>query len=215
MYRGYIIGGGVIALLAALFFVSPFLQDLFFIVVKDAGDFASQNTALAVSFFILLAAISSMVSPFSSVPVIPFAVTLWGVGVTTTLLVLGWLIGDVIAYAIGRYAAHPLIAQFVKEKKLARYRRYFSDHATFLRALLVRLALPAEIGYAFGLIKYNFGSYILVTFITEAIFAVPTVLAVDALIALHPTVFAVWVLALVAVIITFYFLFRVVLWREK
>ncbi len=208
MYRGYIIGGVAIVFLAALFFVSPFLQDIFFAVATDVENFASGRENLIKILFVILAALSAMISPLSSTPILPVAVSLWGFSLTSTLLLFGWLLGDVIAYFIGRFAGHTIARQFVGEERLNRYETYFSEHATFLKALLVRLALPAEVGYAFGLIKYNFGAYFLITLIAEGLFAVATVQASDAFIALKPVVFAGWILALTLLISISYFFFR-------
>ncbi|MEK9167718.1 MAG: VTT domain-containing protein, partial [Patescibacteria group bacterium] len=214
MYRRYIIGGVLVALLAALFFVSRFLQDLFFVVIEDIGAFAAENTATVTLFFVLFAALSAMISPFSSAPIVPVAVALWGVETTIALLLLGWLLGDIFAYAIGRFAGHPIARQLIREEELQKYELYFSKHATFVRALLARLVFPAEIGYGFGLIRYNFGAYMFVTFIAEALFAVLTVEAADALISLRPAMFIGWILAIFAAIGCCYLLFRFIS-REK
>lgn len=215
MYRGYIIGGGIVAFFAVLFFVSPLLRDFFFAITRDTGNFAAQNAELAILFFIVLAALSALLSPFSSTPIVPVAVALWGIESTFALLLFGWLLGDALAYAIGRFGAHTFLKQFIREEKLNGYEQYVFKHITFISALLARLAFPAEIGYVFGLIRYKFGAYMLVTFIAEAVFAVPTVLAADALIALRPAAFAGWMLAFVAAIAFFYLLFRIVLKKRK
>ena len=198
--RKYLIVALVIGAIAGLFFASPFLQDLFFAVAGDAAAYARGHSLAAVVFFVLLAAFSAMISPFSSVAIIPFAVALWGVWTTSALLILGWFIGDMIAYAVGRYAAHPLIAQFMKEETLTRYEHNLSDSMTLFRAFLLRLALPAEVGYAFGLIKYHFGAYMIVTVLAEVPFAFLTVRAADALVTLDVRMFAVWTALLVVLV---------------
>jgi len=207
-FRGYITLAFIVTLFAGLFFASPFLQDIFFIVAEDVGSFASGNAGLVIVLFVLLATISALVSPFSSVPIVPVAVALWGPWLTSAFLLLGWLFGDTLAYAIGRYAGHSIVRQFIREEKLRGYERYFSERMTFLRALLIRLALPAEIGYGFGLIRYHLGAYFLVTFITEGLFAFITVQASDALINLKTVAFLGWAAVLITLIGAAYFFFH-------
>lgn len=206
--RGYLLVTLLIGVLAALFFVSPFLQGLFFIVADDTSSYAAAHTGEAMIFFVLLAAISAMILPFSSVPIVPFAVSLWGMWTTGALLLTGWLIGGIGAYMIGRYAAHPIIAQFMKEEKLTRYKHYVSDRLTFTRALLLRFSLPAEIGYAFGLIQYHFVLYIIVTIIAEVPLAFLTIQASDAFVHLEFFSFIGWIVALGFLMVVSYILFR-------
>ena len=206
-WRGYIIGGVVIVCLAALFFVSPFLQDIFFLVIEDVGNFASGNTGGSMVVFVLLAAVSVMLSPFSSTPIVPIATSLWGWETAVALLLFGWFIGAIISYAIGFFAGHPILRQFVGDEKASSYEEYFLTRMTLIRAVLIRLALPAEVGYAFGLIKYNIGMYLAATVVAEIPFAFITVHAADAFIALKPIVFAGWILALAALIGVSYFFF--------
>jgi len=208
MYRKYALIALVIAFAAGLLFASSSLQDTFFLITDRAGDFTAQNMVLVSSVFILLAALSAMISPFSSTPIVPIAVALWGTELATTLLLAGWLIGDGAAYVAGRYAGHPLLEQFFDEEKLRKYEKYFSEHMTFFRALLVRIALPAEIGYGFGLINYNFIKYSVVTIVAETLFAIITVQASDALVSLNPIAFVSWSATLIIIVGGFYYLFR-------
>lgn len=207
-WRGYFIIAFLIAVLAGFFFVSPFLQNIFFLITEDVNNFASGNIGITMSFFIVLAAFSAMFSPFSSTPIVPIAVSLWGWEITAALLLSGWIIGDIISYAIGFFAGHPLLRQFVSDEKARMYEKRLSAHMTFTRALLVRLALPAEVGYAFGLIQYHVGAYLIATIIAEIPFVFITVHAADALVALNPIVFLGWFFALCAFVGVSYFLFR-------
>lgn len=207
-WRGYLIVTFFIAVLAGLFFISPFLQDIFFLVTEDVNNFASGNIGVTMIFFIALAAFSAMFSPFSSTPIVPIAVSLWGWEITAALLLSGWIVGDIISYAIGFFAGHPLLRQFVSDEKAHAYEARLSAHMTFIRALLVRLALPAEVGYAFGLIKYHIGAYLIATIIAEVPFVFITVHAASALVALNPIVFLGWFLALCVLVGVSYFLFH-------
>lgn len=207
-WRGYLLVVLALLVFAGLFFASPFLQELFSAISKDTSNYAAGHPFAVILFFILLAALSAMVSPFSSVPVVPFAVAFWGVNETILLLLVGWLIGGTCAYVVGKYAAHPLIAQFMKEDRLTKYEHSISERMTFSRALLIRLALPAEVGYAFGLIRYDFVKYIIVTLAAELPFAFLSVHAAEAFLALDALRFAGWVFLLVLLVGVSYLVFR-------
>ncbi|MEK7134238.1 MAG: VTT domain-containing protein [Patescibacteria group bacterium] len=207
-WRGYIIITLIIVALAGLFFASPFLQDIFFIIAEDTSAYAAGHPFLAVAFFVFLAAISAMISPFSSVPIVPIAVLIWGWEITAGLLWSGWLAGGMLSYVIGRFAGNPILRQFIKPEKLYAHEERFSCRITFPGVLLLCLALPAEVGYAFGLIKYHFGKYIFATAIAEVPVAIVSVRAADALVSLDMTRFAEWVFLFTAIIGTAYFLFH-------
>jgi len=198
--RGYLIVFFLIAIIAGFFFTSPLLRDIFFAITEDIGSFAGGNIGLAMAVFLALAALSAMFSPFSSTPLIPVAVSLFGFWPSAILLICGWLLGDIVSYVIGYYAGHPLLREFISDEKARMYERRILSRMTFSRALLIRLALPAEVGYAFGLIKYNFGIYMFVTILAEVPFAYATVKASDALLNVNPLLFAAWIGALVVVI---------------
>jgi len=206
--RGTVIGVILLALLAVVFFVSSSLQGIFFDIVAEAEVLSIAHEKGAVALFIFFAAFSAMISPFSSVPLVPVAVTLWGWELTATLLLVGWLVGDSVAYAIGRFAGHAVLCRIINAEKLREYETYFSAHATFFTTLLVRLAMPAEIGYAFGIIRYRFWKYILVTAIAEIPFAVITIRASDALISFQPYEFLGWLAALCIIVGVCSYIFR-------
>src|SRR3989338_11317244 len=60
-----------------------------------------------------------------------------------------------------------------------------SSRATFALALVFRLIMPAETGYIFGLIRYNFLRYCIVMFIAELPFAFFGVWVSDAFVDQH------------------------------
>lgn len=63
---------------AFLFWSSYSLQNIFYEAVDSVQSYAGQNNISLVLLFIVLAALSSMLSPFSSVPLVPVAIIIWG-----------------------------------------------------------------------------------------------------------------------------------------
>lgn len=206
--RRYIVGIIVIIGIAVLFFLSPALQETFFEITLSLQKYAASNDVAARIIFVALAAFSALLSPFSSVPFIPIAVTIWGEATAIILLLLGWTLGGIGAYAIGRYAARPILDRFVKSEMAHRYADQIKEQATFMSVLLFRLALPAEIlGYTLGIIRYHFGKYVLATFITETLFAVGATRASTALISLDIVAFSEWTVVTLGAFIALYYLF--------
>ncbi len=197
----------VIILVAFLFWSSFSLQSIFYETVISIEAYAAENALLAASIFVGLAALSAMLSPFSSAPFVPAVVIIWGNALTAGLLFLGWIIGAVAAYFIGLYAGYPFAKELSSYEKIKYYRERLSEKTKFLLVLLFRIAMPAEIpGYALGIVRYNFWKYLLATMIAELPFALITVFASEALVNRQPLIFTVLVaFACLTISIVFYF----------
>jgi len=191
-----------LALLALLLISSITLQGYFLDWIKDIEQFVKDHPVLGSLAFVGLSALVSMLSLFSSAPLVPIAVLVFGNALTLVLLLAGYMIGDVIAYYLGYTTRHLSLENFLHLEKIDYYRKKLSNGAQFSLVLLFRIALPAEIaGYPMGIIRYSFGKYMLAAFIGELIFAAITVYASDALLQKNLALFAFWVI--VALILIF------------
>ena len=161
----YVIGG--IIVLAVLFSSSIYLQNLMFGGIGAFQEFALENPLLSALSFVALAGLSVLIGPFSSVPLVPFALEAWGIVWTMLLIFIGWMIGDCVSYAIGRYAGKPTVSFFVGRERLERWISALAPRMKFSLLLLFRLAMPAETGYLFGLLAYDFWNYLLIVIIAE------------------------------------------------
>ncbi|MCM2315510.1 MAG: VTT domain-containing protein [Thermoanaerobaculia bacterium] len=122
--------------------------------------------------FILFSALSAMFAFLSSAVLVPIGVYVWGATLTFVLLWVGWLLGGVTAYAIGRYLGRRVVVWLVDPDKLRRYEGRLSKQARFPVVLLFQLALPSEIpGYLLGLLRYPFWLYVAALAIAELPFA--------------------------------------------
>jgi uncharacterized membrane protein YdjX (TVP38/TMEM64 family) len=122
--------------------------------------------------FILFSALSAMLAFLSSAVLVPFGVYVWGATLTFFLLWMGWLLGGVIAYAVGRFLGRRVVMWLVDPDKLRRYEGKLSKEARFPIVLLFQLALPSEIpGYLLGLLRYPFWLYVAALGIAELPFA--------------------------------------------
>lgn len=181
--------------LAALFWYSSQIQEGYLRFVSTIEGWARHAPHLGALLFVALATGSAMLSPLSSVAIVPAANVIFGTLGTAALLLVGWVSGGCLAYAIGRKAGFPLVERFPYFKKFNRWREHFSNRTEFALALVFRLGTPSETGYVFGIIRYSFWRYLLITLIAEVPFALIVVYASDALIAKHRTRFVVLAIA--------------------
>ncbi|HEX6201615.1 MAG TPA: hypothetical protein VF100_01355, partial [Thermoanaerobaculia bacterium] len=157
--HGHHLGPLLVALLVALLLASSAtLQHWLATEIERPAELLAAHPLLGGGLFVLLAALSAMLSLFSSVPLVPFAVAAWGEGATVVLLFAGWVLGGGASYLVGA-TLHHRIERTKLYARVAHYRERLRRHrAEFSVVLLFRLAMPAEIpGYVLGMLRYPFG----------------------------------------------------------
>ena len=171
----------LIAVFAAILASSSLLQGWIQSYVGELMQFQRHNPVWAVLIFMLFAALSVLLGPFSSFPLVPAAVSIWGEMQTLIMLYSGWLVGNVSAYAIGYYFGRPVLNKIIGEQKITAWLDSIKNRLTFTVLLLFRIATPSETGYVFGLIRYSVRKYLLITLLAELPFVVLAVFAGSAL----------------------------------
>lgn len=148
------------------------------------------------ALFVALSAASAMLAFFSSALLVPVAVYGWGRLATILLLWLGWLLGGVFAYGVGRYFGRPVARRLVPGRLAELYLERLPAQVDFPIALLIQLALPSEVpGYLFGVLRVRFAIYLAVLAPVEALYAIGTVLLGETILRRE----AGWLVALAAV----------------
>lgn len=201
--------------LSVLFWYSNFIQNEFYIIVDFFNTLVLRNEFLAVLVFIFSAVIGALISPLTNLPLVPFAVTIWGALPTAVFLLCGWIVGDLIAYVIGRYFGRKIVTNFLSEDKLDKWSNLIKRHTNFITALIIRLTFPAELGYIFGLVRYHLGLYLLVTFLAELPFAFAAVFISEVVLSGEIEKFIVTILILIVIIIGLYIKFKSVKKSKK
>ena len=136
----------------------------------------SKAPLLGKAVFVLLAMISAMVAFFSSAVLAPVAVYAWGKGTCLALLWLGWLLGGIASFTIGRIFGRSVASIIVGEERIARWENQISERTRFVHILFFQAAVPSEIpGYVLGVLRYRFGLYVTALAITELPYALATV----------------------------------------
>ena len=128
--------------------------------------------------FVLLAAVSAVLAFFSSALLLPAAVYAWGSTITFGLLWLGWLLGGIGTYALGR-GLRGLKARGARRSRdqFDFYVQRVPGEVTFALVLLLCLALPSELpGYICGYLRVRFRTYLAALSLAELPYAVGAVL---------------------------------------
>jgi uncharacterized membrane protein YdjX (TVP38/TMEM64 family) len=127
--------------------------------------------------FVLFAAASAVLAFFSSALLLPAAVYAWGSTVTFGLLWLGWLLGGIGTYALGRGLRGSRRAESEISRQIDFYVRRVQGEVTFALVLLLCLALPSELpGYICGYLRVRFRTYFAALALAELPYAVGAVL---------------------------------------
>lgn len=167
---------GLILLAAILIASSTQLHSLVESAIRSGSGVIKQHPVWGVAVFVALAGLSAMLAFFSSVVLVPVAVAQWGNLITGILLWIGWTLGGLTAYSIGRFLGTRVVGFLVSRAAVARYESRINVHAPFSVILLVQSALPSEIpGYLLGTARYPVLPYVLALSIAELPYAVGSV----------------------------------------
>ncbi len=149
-------------------------------VVAAAEPLIAQHAVAGAIAFVLLSALSAMVVFFSTAVITPIAVDAFGPVTALLLLWLGWILGGLAAYAIGRHLGRRVVTWFVEPGRLVEYERRAQRVMTFRHALLFQIAVPSEIpGYVLGLSRCPFRTYAPAMILGELPFAIGAVFLGD------------------------------------
>ncbi len=136
----------------------------------------SQAPVLGMVLFVLLSMVSAMVAFFSSAVFAPIAVYAWGKAGTFMLLWLGWLLGGILSFCVGRFLGRSVVGMIIDEKKIAGWERELGERSRFIHILMFQAAVPSEIpGYVLGILHYRFPLYLTALALTEIPYAIATV----------------------------------------
>ncbi len=134
------------------------------------------NPTLGMAVFVLLAMVSAMVAFFSSAILVPVAVYTWGKVTCLALLWLGWLLGGIASFCVGRFLGRKFAALLIGEERIADWQSQVSERTRFIHILAFQAVVPSEIpGYVLGILRYRFSYYLAALAITELPYVVAVV----------------------------------------
>lgn len=145
-------------------------------VLAATEDIIGRHAVAGASTFVVLAAVSAMFTFVSIAVIVPAAVFAWGAPASIALLWLGWMLGGIATYSIGKFLGRPVVRWLTASEALRRLESRIPGNAPVSLILLLQLALPSEIpGYVLGLVRYPAGRYALALGLAELPYAVGTV----------------------------------------
>jgi uncharacterized membrane protein YdjX (TVP38/TMEM64 family) len=166
----------------------------------------SQAPVLGMVLFVLLSMVSAMVAFFSSAVFAPIAIYAWGKAGTFMLLWLGWLLGGILSFCVGRFLGRSVVGMIIDEQKIAGWERELGERSRFMHILMFQAAVPSEIpGYVLGILHYRFPLYLAALALTEIPYAIATVYLGESFLEGESTVF---ILLGIAVIVLGVFLLQ-------
>ncbi len=138
----------------AILLLAPAVHARLLDIIQAVGELIGRRPAVGMVAFVLLGALSAMIAFVSSAVLIPVAVHVWGAPLCALLLWIGWFLGGVATYAVGRYLGRPMVERLVHPATLARYEAWARSGPTLAPILLLQLALPTDAaGYVFGIVR--------------------------------------------------------------
>lgn len=145
-----------------------------------AEPLITEHPVLGALVFVALAAISAILAFFSSALLLPAAIFTWGSTVTLALLWVGWLLGGIGTYALGRALRRPQRDVSRAPSQFDFYLQRVPSEVTFALVLLLCLALPSEIpGYLCGYLGVRLRTYVAALALAEVPYAFGAVLLGD------------------------------------
>jgi len=120
------------------------------------------------ALFLVLSALSAMLSFFSSAAIVPVGVYVWGARTTSLLLWSGGVSGGIAGYWLARTLGRRVVKRLVPEAPFRRYETFFRTKAHWRSILLFRIALQSELpSYVLGLLRYPFRRYLPMIMLAE------------------------------------------------
>jgi uncharacterized membrane protein YdjX (TVP38/TMEM64 family) len=176
-FKRHILLLGLLIMVAGLIAGSETLLDKSHEIIMLAEPVITGYPLLGRLLFILLAVGSAMLAFFSSAILTPIGIFAWGTVETFVLLWIGWLIGGMVSFLVGRYLGRSVVSLLLGESRLSTWETQVGRHTKFIHILLFQAAVPSEIpGYVLGILRYRFSFYLAALAITELPYALGAVI---------------------------------------
>lgn len=145
--------------------------------LMEAEPMIASHPVAGAVVFVLLSALSAILAFFSSALLVPAAVFAWGKVLTVCFLWLGWMLGGLFAFAVGRGLRGHKAGESRLPGRLETYLPGVTRDISFSMILLLQLALPSEIpGYLCGFLGVPLRRYFVAMALAELPYAVGAVL---------------------------------------
>ncbi|HKR36404.1 MAG TPA: VTT domain-containing protein [Steroidobacteraceae bacterium] len=145
-------------------------------VLGATREIIAAHEVLGLVTFVVLAAISAMFAFVSIAIIVPAAVVTWGTPVSIGLLWLGWILGGMVTYSIGKFLGRRVVRWLTADEALHKLESYLPVNAPLWLIVVLQLALPSEVpGYVLGLVRFPFTRYAVALGLAELPYTLATV----------------------------------------
>ncbi len=119
---------------------------------EDVLQYSMVHPNMIIGVFVGLAALATVFPSFTNMMFIPLGVSMFGAFWAAILCILGWWLGSVIAFAIGRYYNEYLLERFPSFKNYLYIDKLVGDKNMFWKLILLRMTIPVDVlSYALAL----------------------------------------------------------------
>src|SRR3989344_5325913 len=102
--------------------------------------------------YVVIAVIATVAAPISAAPLIPIAAHAWGGVIKAILSILGWTVGSLVAFALGRRDGLPFAQKFISAHNLEKIHKHIPQERIFWSVVLLRIMIPVDLlSYALGI----------------------------------------------------------------
>lgn len=116
------------------------------------GAALSQHERIGMLLFVGTTALAVVLPLFSNLPLVPFAVLLWGPWGTALLITAGWIAGAALSFSVGRHLRPAVLRAFPQAARYARIDDLIHPRSRLLSLAMLRMTFPMDIlSYALGL----------------------------------------------------------------
>ena len=134
---GFIFGAG--------FVLSMYLKE-------DVLEYVLMHPVMGTAAFVALAALAVVFPSFTNVMFIPIGVATFGPFWAAVLCIVGWWLGSVAAFAVGRYYEKSLLSRFPSFQNYLYIDKLVTEKNMFWKLIFLRMTFPVDVlSYALAL----------------------------------------------------------------
>lgn len=112
----------------------------------------SGHTYISALTLTLLMFGATVVAPITLLPTVPLIAPILGPFITALACSVGWTLGAIVAFWIGRHGGRPLIGRFINLKNLEQFEKRIPRESHFFLIFALRLIFPVDLlSYGLGL----------------------------------------------------------------
>ncbi|MDA3839868.1 MAG: VTT domain-containing protein [Patescibacteria group bacterium] len=154
----------VFTLIVFLFVLASFLARDFYETIAEVEILENWYGKI---IYIVITLLAVLVAPISTLPLLPFAVVLWGPIQAAILTMLGWTAGSFLVFYLSRRYGKKIVGKFVDIQKIESWEEMLPKKNIFWTVVFLRFILPVDVlSYALGLFsKMSIQTYLLATVI--------------------------------------------------